>query len=200
MSTLGGMFLDSNPAGLTLFAFETHEDLLLADIDADADAYVDFYAMIGQLERAFDQVFDAPRGETGNLGLRAGQQHGELIAAETCNRIRRTHRGREPLRHLHEQPIAGGVAERVVHFRGLVLRRGIPLGGPSLGDWYSEGAFLWEVHPWGTGTPKGHSSGSLIPGELVLLRGIPSGGPSLGGWYSEGAFLWEVHPAGAVPQ
>src|SRR5579859_4387897 len=79
-----------------------------------------------------------------------------------------------------------------------------PAAWPSVsftsGDWYSEGAFLWEVHPWGTGTPKGHSSGSLIPGELVLLRGIPSGGPSLGGWYSEGAFLWEVHPAGAVPQ
>jgi diguanylate cyclase (GGDEF)-like protein/PAS domain S-box-containing protein len=35
MSTPGGMFLDINPAGLALFGYTTHEDLLIADIPTD---------------------------------------------------------------------------------------------------------------------------------------------------------------------
>jgi PAS domain S-box-containing protein len=35
ISTPGGLFLDVNPAGLTLFGYESHDDLLLADIGAD---------------------------------------------------------------------------------------------------------------------------------------------------------------------
>ena len=35
MSTPGGMFLDINPAALTLFGYAAHEDLLVADIGAD---------------------------------------------------------------------------------------------------------------------------------------------------------------------
>jgi diguanylate cyclase (GGDEF)-like protein/PAS domain S-box-containing protein len=35
MSSPGGMFLDINPAGLTLFGYTSHEDLLVADIGAD---------------------------------------------------------------------------------------------------------------------------------------------------------------------
>jgi diguanylate cyclase (GGDEF)-like protein/PAS domain S-box-containing protein len=35
MTSPGGMFLDVNPAGLSLFGYDTHEDLLLADIGAD---------------------------------------------------------------------------------------------------------------------------------------------------------------------
>jgi diguanylate cyclase (GGDEF)-like protein/PAS domain S-box-containing protein len=35
ISTPAGMFLDVNPAGLTLFGYDSHDDLLLADIGAD---------------------------------------------------------------------------------------------------------------------------------------------------------------------
>ncbi|MBV9897987.1 MAG: EAL domain-containing protein [Chloroflexi bacterium] len=35
MTTPGGLFLDINPAGLTLFGFDSHEDLLIADIATD---------------------------------------------------------------------------------------------------------------------------------------------------------------------
>jgi PAS domain-containing protein len=35
MSTPGGLFLDINPAGATLFGHSSHEELLLVDIGSD---------------------------------------------------------------------------------------------------------------------------------------------------------------------
>ena len=59
---------------------------------------------------------DALRQRGGIGGMRDGDlDDGELVAAHARDRVRLAHQRPQPLGHHLEQPVAGGMAERVVH-------------------------------------------------------------------------------------
>ena len=82
--------------------------------DADAGAHEDVLSL--QIERALELDHDA-LGDARRIvhGRRVVDQHRELVAAEPGDRVARADALLEPPRHRHEQLIADGVAERVVH-------------------------------------------------------------------------------------
>jgi len=84
--------------------------------ERDPDARVDAHDVTLHAERREQRPQHALRG---SLGLdrrgRVLEQHGELVAAHPRRKVVLAQRRAQPLRHRHEQGIAGGVPERVVH-------------------------------------------------------------------------------------
>jgi hypothetical protein len=68
-----------------------------------------------QLERVRQPLLDAPRRVHGIVGVLDLQEDGELIATQARNRLVRAHARPERARDAHEQGIADGMAEAVVH-------------------------------------------------------------------------------------
>jgi hypothetical protein len=62
------------------------------------------------------QPLEDPLGHCGNLLVVAGvlDEHGELVPAEAGHGVAGPHAGVEPLGHLDQEPVAGGVAQAVV--------------------------------------------------------------------------------------
>ena len=90
--------------------------LVLRSRDGDADRRRREHFRLADLERRGDLVLNADRGARGVA--RVGDtfdEHGELVAAEACHRVRGAHGSRQPFADRHQQLVAGRVAERVVH-------------------------------------------------------------------------------------
>ncbi len=80
---------------------------------ADADGHLD--AAFPEVEGCAAGIEQALRHGRGLGGVdQVGGDQGELVAAETGDRVRAAHRGHDPLGELAQQEIAGGVTEGVV--------------------------------------------------------------------------------------
>jgi hypothetical protein len=89
--------------------------VLARPAEADADAGRDVAALAVEHERLAQRV-GQPSRDLQRVGLArdAGQQHGELVAAEAGDDVAGTQHAAQPLGHAAEQPVAGAVAQRVV--------------------------------------------------------------------------------------